>query len=75
MEAIQATYPDGKARRKISRGWEDIWIEFEYKSSQFKVHKHDPKDCDIIICWKHDWKDCPIEVIELKKVIQEIKGE
>jgi len=75
IEAIQVTYPDAKARRKTSRGWEDIWIEFEYKSSQFKVHKHDPKDCDIIICWEHDWKDCPIEVIELKKVIQEIKGE
>lgn len=75
IEAIQATYPDAKGRRKTSKGWEDIWIEFEYKSSQFKLHKHDPKECDIIVCWENDWKDCPIEVIELKKVIQEIKGE
>jgi hypothetical protein len=73
IEAIQASYPDAKGRRKIGKGkgWEDIWIEFEYKSSQFKAHKHDPKECDIIICWEHDWKDCPIEVIELKKIVLE----
>ena len=72
IEAIQATYPDAKARRKTARGWEDVWIEFEYKSSQFKIHKHDPKECDIIICWEHDWKECPIEVIELKSEIQKL---
>ena len=70
IEAIQAAYPDAKARRRTAKGWEDIWIEFEYKSSQFKIHKHDPKECDIIVCWEHDWKECPIEVIELKKIIQ-----
>ncbi|MEW6685085.1 MAG: winged helix-turn-helix domain-containing protein [Candidatus Edwardsbacteria bacterium] len=73
IEAIQATYPDAKARRKTAKGWEDIWVEFEYKSSQFKIHKHDPKECDIIVCWEHDWKECPIEVIELKSVIQKLK--
>jgi len=73
IEAIQATYPDAKARKKTSKGWEDVWIEFEYKSSQFKIHKHDPKDCDIIVCWEHDWKECPVEVIELKSVIQKLK--
>jgi len=73
IEAIQATYPDAKGRRKTSKGWEDIWIEFEYKSSQFKVHKHDPKECDIIVCWENDWKECPIEVIELKSVIKKLK--
>jgi DNA-directed RNA polymerase delta subunit len=73
IESIQATYPDAKGRRKNSKGWEDIWIEFEYKSSQFKIHKHDPKECDIIVCWEHDWKECPIEVIELKSVIKKLK--
>ncbi|MGQ9617124.1 MAG: winged helix-turn-helix domain-containing protein [Spirochaetota bacterium] len=73
IEAIQATYPDAKARRKTARGWEDVWIEFEYKSSQFKIHKHDPKECDIIVCWEHDWKECPIEVIELKYEIKKLK--
>ena len=73
IEAIQPGFPDAKGRRKIRKGWEDIWIEFEFKSSQFKVHGHDPKDCDAIICWEHDWKDCPIEVIELKTKIEELK--
>lgn len=72
IEAVQAAYPDAKGRRKTSKGWEDVWIEFEYKSSHFKVHKHDPKECDIIVCWEHDWKDCPLEVIELRKKINQI---
>jgi len=73
IEAIQPGFPDAKGRRKIGKGWEDIWIEFEFKSSQFKVHGHDPKECDAIICWEHDWKDCPIEVIELKTKIEELR--
>ncbi len=69
IEAIQPSYPDAKARRKTHRGWEDVWIEFEYRSSSFKAHGHDPKECDIIVCWEHDWKSCPLEVIELKSII------
>jgi len=69
IEAIQPSYPDAKARRKTHRGWEDVWIEFEYRSSSFKAHGHDPKECDIIVCWEHDWKNCPLEVIELKRII------
>jgi len=72
IEAVQPSYPDAKARRKTPKGWEDVWIEFEYKSSSFKVHKHDPKECDIIVCWENDWKDCPIEVIELKEIIKKL---
>lgn len=72
IEAIQPSYPDAKARRKTHRGWEDVWIEFEYKSSSFKAHKHDPKECDIVVCWENDWKDCPIEVIELKEIIKKL---
>jgi len=74
IEAIQPTYPDAKGCRKTLKGWEDVWIEFEYKSSNFKVQKHDPKNCDIIVCWTHDWPDCPIEVIELKSVIAKLQG-
>lgn len=73
IEAIQVTYPDAKGRRETAKGWEDVWIEFEYKSSHFKIHKHDPKGCDIIICWEHDWKECPVEVIELKSEIEKLK--
>lgn len=73
IEAIQASFPDAKGRRKTKKGWVDVWIEFEFKSSYFKAHNHDPKECDIIVCWEHDWKDCPIEVIELKKEIESLQ--
>lgn len=73
IEAIQPSFPDAKGRRKSRKGWEDIWIEFEFKSSNFKTHNHEPKECDVIICWEHDWKDCPIEVIELKTKIEEFR--
>lgn len=72
IETIQATYPDAKGRRETTKGWESISIEFEFKSSQFKIHKHNPKQCDIIVCWEHDWEDCPIEVIELKSEIKKL---
>jgi len=72
IEAIQPFFPDAKGRRRTTKGWEDIWIEFEYKSSNFKQHKHNPEDCDIIVCWEHDWKECPIEVIELKKILEKL---
>lgn len=73
IEAVQPGFPDAKGRRKSRKGWEDIWIEFEFKSSQFKAHNHDPKECDVIVCWEHDWKDCPIEVIELRTKIEELR--
>jgi hypothetical protein len=31
------------------------------------------KECDIIVCWENDWQECPIEVIELKSVIEKLK--
>lgn len=40
-------------------------IEYEYISSNFRLHKHNPDECDLIVCWMHDWLDCPLPVIEL----------
>jgi hypothetical protein len=70
IEEVKPGYPDCVGRRFVGKGWERVAIEFEFKSSNFKLHKHDPKDCDVIICWENDWKDCPLEVIELKTEIQ-----
>lgn len=70
VEAIQTGFPDAKGRKKIKQGWQEIAIEFEYRSSNFQSHKHPVDECDMIICWLHDWKDCPIEVVELKSVIE-----
>ena len=72
IEEIKPGFPDCIARRFNGKGWEQVRVEFEYKSRNFKSHKHNPKDCDIIICWEHDWSDCPLEVIELKDRIKEL---
>jgi len=73
-EASPSTFPDMIARRKTKEGLERIFVEFEYKSSHFLQHKHDAKNCDVIVCWEHDWKDCPLEVIELKEVVKRLKA-
>lgn len=70
IEAIQPAFPDAKGRRKTSKGWEDVWIEFEYRASSFKVHGHDPKGCDVIVCWENDWKDSPLEILALKGIVE-----
>lgn len=75
VESVQESYPDCTAKKKRHDGsFEDARIEFEFKSSSFKKHNHDPKDCDYIVCWEHDWKDCPshLEVIELSKEIRKL---
>ncbi|MCP4678724.1 MAG: hypothetical protein GY854_25085 [Deltaproteobacteria bacterium] len=73
VEEIKPGYPDCIARRFSGRGWERIRVEFEYKSTNFRQHGHDPENCDLIVCWEHDWKDCPLEVIELKTEIQDME--
>jgi hypothetical protein len=46
-----------------------VRIEFEFRCSNFRAQRHDPRECDCIVCWRHDWPDVPdhIEVIELKR--------
>lgn len=72
IEEIKPGFPDCIGRRFTGRGWERIYIEFEYKSSHFKEHNHNPNDCDVIVCWEHDWPECPLEVIELKEIIKSL---
>ncbi len=72
IESIRTEFPDSEGKRCVNEKknlWEHVLIEFEYKSSNFKEHGHNPDECDLIICWIHDWEDCPIEVIELKSTI------
>ncbi len=71
VEALWGRYPDGRAKREVAPGkWQDVAIEFEFESKNFVLHGHDPKNCDVIVCWRHNWKDCPeeIEVVELCKI-------
>jgi hypothetical protein len=74
IEGIRSAFPDALLRRKNAKGtWNSCRAEFEFRSSNFKSHKHDPNQCDIIICWEHDWQDCPKEVICLKEKVREFK--
>ncbi len=69
VEEIRPQFPDCIAYRRHGDTEKLVRIEFEYRSSNFKAHRHDPKKCDCIVCWHHDWAGCPksLEVIELKK--------
>lgn len=74
IEEIKPGFPDCIARRFVGKGWKRVRIEFEYQSKNFVQHKHNPIDCDIIVCWEHDWSDCPVEVIELKSEIRNLEN-
>ncbi|MGZ4845773.1 MAG: homing endonuclease associated repeat-containing protein [Candidatus Angelobacter sp.] len=73
VERLQAAFPDCEAKREVAPGkWELVFIELEIYSRNFKAHRHDPRGCHVIVCWKHNWPDCPewLEVIELSKVVK-----
>ena len=77
VEAVHASFPDCEAKRCIdqqSERWQRVRIEFEFRSRSFRDHGHDPAGCDLIVCWEHNWPECPIEVVELRKVIDSLDG-
>lgn len=71
VEHIGTRFPDCIAMRAGPDGkWRRIAVEFELKSSNFRVHGHDATKCDVIVCWEDDWEGCPVEVVELKSVLE-----
>ncbi len=69
---VQAEFPDCEALREVGpRRWQRVRIEFEFESKNFLRHAHEVKDCDMIVCWVHNWTECPLEVLELKSVLEE----
>lgn len=77
VEAVHDSYPDCEAKRCIdsrNQRWQRVRIEFEYRSGNFRDHGHNPAGCEVIVCWEHDWHECPIEVVELRRVIDELAG-
>ena len=71
VESLQGKFPDCEAKREVAPGkWQRCRIEFEHESKNFLLHGHDPKGCDVIVCWRHNWRECPaeIEVIELSRL-------
>jgi hypothetical protein len=72
VEAIRTGFPDVIIRRFNGRAWVSERSEFEFRASDFIQHGHDPEKADIIVCWINDWPDCPLEVIELKGIIEQL---
>jgi len=68
IKAIRKGFPDAVGEVWIKDRLYPRTIEFEFRSSDFKRHGHNPDKCDIIVCWEHDWRDCPenLFIIELK---------
>jgi hypothetical protein len=70
VEHMGTRYPDCRGiRRNESGRWRRVAIEFELRSSHFRMHRHDPAKCDLVVCWEHDWPGCPVEVLELKGLV------
>lgn len=77
VEAVHAAFPDCEAKRLVDGKrdrWQRVRIEFEYQSRSFRDHGHDPTGCDVIVCWEHNWPECPVEVVELRTVIDDLDG-
>jgi hypothetical protein len=72
LEEIRTSFPDAIGMRSIGSGrYKRVRIEFEFRSSSFKRHNHPINGCDVIVCWIHDWVDCPLQVIELRKELNQ----
>ena len=66
IEEASDSFPDCIAVDDRGR---PVRIEFEVLASSFLAHGHDPKGCDLIVCWQNDWPDSPVPVLELKQVV------
>lgn len=74
IDIIQPHFPDCYAYRSTNSGVVRTWIEFEFRSSNFKSHikNNDLKTVKprkgIVVCWDHDWEECEkhVEVIALR---------
>jgi hypothetical protein len=75
VHRVQAEFPDCEAMRRVGDDkCQLVKIEFELESRNFLKHRHDPGKCDLIVCWRHNWPECPLEVIELRKVMEDLRS-
>lgn len=61
--SVQSAYPDAV----IKLNGKNYIAEFEYYASNFLQHRHDPRHCDVVICWVNDLvgTDFPLPIWEL----------
>jgi hypothetical protein len=72
---VQTEFPDVEALREIGPGsnqCQRTYWELEYESRNFLEHMHSVDGCDGIVCWINNWPDCPLEVIELRSVVEKL---
>ncbi len=70
---IQTEFPDLEALREVGPNQcQRVHLEAEYESRNFLTHMHPLDGCDGIVCWIHNWPECPLEVIELKSVVEKL---
>lgn len=69
IDTIRSGFPDCIAYQKIQGKERRIRIEFEFKSRNFKLHKHKASSCDWLVCWENNWPDSPqkLKIIELRR--------
>ena len=74
IKRIQRWFPDCVAVRRDGSRETEVSIEFEYKSSDFRKHRHSLRGCDYIVCWEHDWIPAPMslhrKILELRKFLR-----
>jgi len=72
---VQTGFPDVEAMREIGPNkCQPVKLELEYESRNFLAHMHPLDGCDGIVCWIDNWPECPLEVIELRSVVEELRA-
>ena len=72
IKSVQVPFPDAVI---TDRDGKEYKVEFEYFSSNFNSHKHDPSKCDLIICWTNNMSNPPVDTISLKDYLDWRKQE
>jgi hypothetical protein len=71
---LQTQFPDIEAMREVGPNkCQPVYLEAEYESKNFLLHMHPLDGCDGIVCWIDNWPECPLEVIELRSVVEELR--
>jgi hypothetical protein len=76
VRSLRAAFPDCIAMRWVgATSWQEVTIEFEFESRNFRAHRHPPDGCDILVCWTHNWEECPkhLEVIVLSEELERLR--
>jgi hypothetical protein len=64
LESIGTRYPDA-VLQKNGETWN---TEFEYMASNFVLHGHDCRECDLIVCWINDLHGFVIPIVALSEI-------